>query len=99
MGVTSWQDSGDWQSNLFINITGLPAEDDAAHPNLSLTREEGEALFAGGSGADAYRLTSGAYSGKGAILPSMDDGMFSGVDLAGSAVPSAPGIGAFEYAG
>ena len=99
VGVTSWQDSGDWQSNLFINITGLPAEDDAAHPNLSLTREEGEALFAGGSGADAYRLTSGAYSGKGAILPSMDDGMFSGVDLAGSAVPSAPGIGAFEYAG
>ena len=98
VGVVNWQDSIDWQNNLFINITGLPTQDNASYPNFSLNKEEGMALFAGGEGADAYRLTTSEYDGKGAYLPSMDDGMFSGMDLAGNPVPSAPGIGAFQFA-
>ena len=97
VGVTSWQDNTDWQNNIFININGLPAEDNANYPNISLTREQGEALFAGGKGADAYRLTTGEYDGKGIHLDSMDDGMLTGVDLAGHHVVS-PGIGAFQFA-
>ena len=97
VGVVNWQDSTDWQNNLFINITGLPVQDNANYPNFSLSKEEGEALFAGGTGVDAYRLTTGEYDGKGAYLSSMDDGMFSGVDLAGNYV-EAPGIGAFQFA-
>lgn len=97
VGVVNWQDSTDWQNNLFININGLPTQDNAAHPNFSLSKQEGEAIFAGGTGADAYRLTTDVYDGTGAYLPSMDDGMFSGVDLAGNVV-TAPGIGAFQFA-
>lgn len=97
--VRAWQDDTDYQSNIFINFAGLPAQDNAAHPNITLTAEEGEALFTGGTDVDAYRLATGAYSGMGTALPSMDDGMFSGVDLAGNPVPTVPGIGAFEYVG
>lgn len=97
VGVTSWQDNTDWQNNIFINITGLPAQDNANYPNVTLSKAQGEALFVGGTGPDAYRLTTDQYDGKGAYLASMDDGMFSGVDLAGNYI-DAPGIGAFQFA-
>lgn len=101
VGVNNWQDNTDWQNNIFININGLPTQDNANYPNVPLTKEQGEDLFVGGSGPDAYRLTTGQYDGKGVYLPSMNDGMFSGVDFAGNHVDTkaAPGIGAFQYAG
>lgn len=98
VNAISWQDSGDFRGNLLINIGNKPTDDDSAHPNRSISKAEGEALFVGGTGAEAYRLAKNTYEGMGVVLPSMSDGMFSDRDMAGTAIPATPGIGAFVYA-
>ncbi len=97
VAAISWQDGGDYQGNLLINISNKPTDDNADHPNVSISKAEGEALFVGGTGAEAYRLAKDTYEGTGAVLPSMSDGMFSDRDMAGTAIPATPGVGAFVY--
>lgn len=98
VNAVSWQDGGDFRGNLLINIGNKPTDDNSAHPNRSISKAEGEALFVGGTGAEAYRLAKNTYEGTGAVLPSMSDGMFSDRDMAGTAIPATPGVGAFVYA-
>lgn len=90
--VDNWCTGGtDFRNNVFINISNAPSGNGNTAADASI-------FAGGGTGLDAYRLTTSAYDGKGASLPSMRDGMFSGTDMAGEAV-AAPGIGAFVYAG
>ena len=90
--VDNWCTGGtDFRNNVFINISNAPSGNGNTTADASI-------FAGGGTGLDAYRLTTSAYDGKGASLPSMRDGMFSGTDMAGETV-AAPGIGAFVYAG
>lgn len=91
--VENWcASSTDFRNNLFIGISNAPTD----KGNRTLSSADG--LFVGGTGAEAYRLASNAYEGTGAVLPSMSDGMFSDRDMAGTAIPATPGVGAFVYA-
>lgn len=92
-----WQNTSDYQGNLLINISNKPTDDNSDCPNVSISKAEGEALFVGGTGAEAYRLAKDTYEGTGAVLPSMSDGMFSDRDMAGTPIPATPGVGAFVY--
>ena len=91
--VENWcANSTDFRNNLFIGITNAPTD------KGNLTANSADGLFVGGTGAEAYRLATNTYEGMGAVLPSMSDGMFSDRDMAGTAIPATPGIGAFVYA-
>ncbi len=91
----NWSPNGtDFTNNIFIGITNAPTN------KGNVTLDSADGLFVGGEGAEAYRLAVDTYNGQGATLPSMEDGMFVHTDRAGVVIdPTAPGIGAYVYAG
>lgn len=93
--VGNWSPNGtDFTNNIFIGITNAPTN------KGNVTLDSADGLFVGGEGAEAYRLAVDTYNGQGATLPSMEDGMFVHTDRAGVVIdPTAPGIGAYVYAG